>query len=145
MMLMEDLFSRRWCETINSGIVLSVASVATTRLTSSPSGAAVPVRVLVRVRHPSGNESRGLMTLTPWKSPFVRFDVDGAEDAWEAEIEIPLEVLRRMSERPLAESMSDVQNRAMTRVHVGMEHLLELGYRYGSAPGLQDLRIPTLA
>lgn len=139
---MPDPFSPNWCAALNESFVQQASSLVSPEPTSSRELSPERIAVLVRLRSPGG-EYRGVVTLTPGRAPFVDVRPYSADAAWEAEIELPVQVLRRVSGKAISECRADTWIPAMLRVHSGMENVLEMAYKHGYSP-IRHLSLPEL-
>jgi hypothetical protein len=84
------------------------------------------------------------MELSPRVEPFVRLSpfASGIETA--VEMEFPEQILSRISGKAVADWTKDPWVAAMTRVHRGMDVLVELAYRHRYSSPLRRLSMPEL-
>lgn len=142
---MSEPFSEAWCDQVNAGIAAEVASadVGAGEQSSTGVDGAASIAIRVRLKVAVGTEYRGVVTVTPQDAPFVVVEPDSSATECDSEVELPVQVLSRISGRSMVELGKDPWLRAMTRVNSGMDVMFEIAYRNGATP-LKALSVPDL-
>jgi hypothetical protein len=144
--MMAEVFSEEWCRSVNEQIAANVTAIGAAG-PSAPDDALAAgreVKVLVRLRTGIGAESCGIMRLSPMHAPFIELSTFDEGVACDVEVEMPEQVLGRISGKPVAECRKDVRIPAMVRVHAGMDLLVELAYKHRYSSPIRRLQVPAL-
>jgi hypothetical protein len=144
-------FTSSWCAAVNDHIDQEVAaSGAASSANQVETGdgeatTAASLSVLVRLRPVSGEPYSGVVMVTPREAPFVHVQTYGTGDPYDAEVELPLQVLDRVSGKAVTECSTDSWLPAMLRVNKGMDAIVEMAYKHGYSSPIRQLSFPEFA
>lgn len=128
------LFTPSWCAAVNrhveqEPVLVSApasANQATTGVAEGSVAAPVSLAIRVSLRPVNSEPYSGVVMLTPRSTPYVHVRTRADGDAYDAEVEFPLQVLTRVSGKAVTECSKDSWLPAMFRVNRGMDAIVEL-------------------
>ena len=141
---MDEPFSSGWCEQLNEEIGESAAAADASMAGLIDEVVDARIEVLIRLRRPGSGEYRGQATITPRAAPFVVLGPYVPHTEFDVVIELPVQVLERISGKSVTDCGADPWIPAMLRVHKGMDVVMEMFYRHGYSSPIRSGMVPQL-